>query len=79
MSSCISFFIMADRYGSSSGNLREVVIEFMKCKIEEVMETEDWDKFFDNHLALAKELMKAMMKGNKEKHKCQFCLVSYDE
>jgi len=76
VSSCISTFIMADRYNLKGGDLKELVIKFMKCKAEEVVEMEDWDKLVDNHPALAKILMKAMVKGNKEKHKCQFCVLA---
>ena len=78
--SCISTFIMvADRYMQSVGNLKEMVMKFMKCKAEEVVELEDWDKFVDNHAALAKEVLRSMVKGVKEKHKCQFCVISYGE
>jgi len=77
VSSCISTFIMADRYNLNGGDLKELVIKFMKCKAEEVVETEDCDKLVDNYPALAKELMKAMVKGSKEKHTCQFCVFSY--
>jgi len=80
VSSCITTFIMADRYvpSHSSGNLRELVIKFMKCKAEEVVETDNWDKLMDNHPSLAKEVVRAIVKGGKEKHKCQFCVVLYD-
>ena len=49
----------------------------MKCKAGEVVDLEDWDKLVDNHPALAKELMRVIAKASKEKHKCQFCVVSY--
>jgi len=80
VSTCITTFIMADRYvpSHSSGNLRELVIKFMKCKAEEVVETDNWDKLMDNHPSLAKEVVRAIVKGGKEKHKCQFCVVLYD-
>ena len=42
-----------------------------------MVETEDFDKLVDNHPALAKELMKAMVKVCKEKHKFQFCVLSW--
>ena len=71
---------MADRCLPSGGNLREVVIKFMKCKAGEVVDLEDWDKLVDNHPALAKEeLMRVIAKGSKEKHKCQFCVISSDK
>ena len=71
---------MADRYlPSGGGNLREVVIKFMKCKAGEVVDLEDWDKLWDSHRDLAKELMRVIAKGSKEKHKCQFCVVSYNK
>jgi len=75
--SCISTFIMADRYVQSGGYLKEMVKKFMKCKAEEVVELEDWDKLLDNHPALAKEVMRSIVKGVKEKHKCQFCVVTF--
>jgi len=78
VSSCISTFILADRYGPSGGNLRDMVMKFMKCKAGEVVETEDWDKLVDNHPTLAKEVLRAIAKGVREKHKCTFCVVSYD-
>ena len=73
VSSCITTFIMADRYlpSDSSGNLRELVIKFMKCKAEQVVETDNWDKLMDNHPALAKELVRAIVIGGKDKHKCR--------
>ena len=77
--SCISTFILADRFNSGGGKLKEIVIKFMKCKAEEVVEVEDWDKLVDNHTALAKELMRAIVKGSKVNHKCQFCVLSQDE
>jgi len=76
--SCISTFIMVDRYLPQGGELRENVVLFMKCKAEEVLEMKDWDKLMAAYPSLAKELMKAIAKGVKEKHKCQFCLVSYN-
>ena len=80
VSSCISTFILADRYPPIGGvYLREVVIKFMKCKAGEVVDLEDWDKLVDNHPALAKELMRVIAKGSKEKHKCQFCVISSDK
>jgi len=77
VSSCITTFIMADRYvsGGSGGRLRELLIKFMRCKAEEVVETDNWDKLMDNHPALAKELVRAIVKRGKERHKCQFCVV----
>ena len=35
--SCISTFIMADRFIVSGGKLKEMVIKFMKCEAEEVL------------------------------------------
>ena len=55
------------------------MIKFMKCKAGEVVDLEDWDKLVDNHPALAKELMRVIAKGSKEKHKCQFCVISSDK
>jgi hypothetical protein len=58
-------------------------MQFIKCKVEEVVEevveTEDCAKLLKNDPALAQELMKAIAKGSKEKHKCQFCLLSYQK
>jgi len=75
--SCISTFIMADRYMPIGGPLKEMVIKFMKCKVEEVVTLEDWEKLVTNHPALATELTRAIVKGSKEKHLCQFCVISY--
>ena len=61
VSSCITTVMLADRYMPSGGNFREMVIKFIKFKVEEVvMEMEDWDKLVDKHPALAKELMRAI-------------------
>ena len=46
---------------------------------EEVVEMEDWDKLVDNHPVLANEVLRAIVKGVKEQHKCQFCVISYDK
>ena len=78
VSSCISTFIMADRYMPSRGDMKEIVIKYMKCKVEEVVALEDWKKLVVNHPSLATELMRALVKGSKEKHKCQFCVISYN-
>jgi len=77
VSSCISTFMLVDRYMPQDLNIREVVIKFLQCKATEVVEVEDWDKLGDSHPALAKELVRAIARATKEKHKCQFCLVSY--
>ena len=80
VASCISTFIMADRYAPSGGNLREMVIKFMKCKAEEVVAQKDWDTLVVNHPSLATEMMRAIVRGSDEKHKkCQFCVISCDE
>ena len=76
VSSCISTFIMADRYMPSRGDLKEIVIKYMKCKVEQVVALEDWKNLVVNHPSLATELMRALVKGSKEKHKCQFCVIS---
>ena len=73
VSSCISTFMLVDRYMPQDLNLREVVIMFMQCKAIEVVEVEDWDKLVASHPALAKELVRALARATKEKHKCQFC------
>jgi len=77
VSSCISTFMLVDRYVPQDLGIREVVIRFMQCKATEVVEVEDWDKLVDSHPALAKELVRAIARATKEKHRCQFCLVSY--
>jgi len=77
VSSCISTFMLVDRYVPQDLGMREVVIRFMQCKATEVVEVEDWDKLVDSHPALAKELVRAIARATKEKHRCQFCLVSY--
>jgi len=73
---CISTLILVDRYSPHVAALREKVIMFMKCKADEVVDTEDWDKMMDKYPVLAKELVKTLVKGGKEKHLCQFCLVT---
>jgi len=73
---CISTLILVDRYMPHEATLREKVIMFMKCKADEVVDTEDWDKMMDKYPVLAKELVKTLVKGGKEKHLCQFCLVT---
>ena len=45
VSTCISTFIVADRYLPSGGNLREMVILFMRCKGEEVVAMKDCHKY----------------------------------
>jgi len=77
VSKCISSFFIADRYMPSGGKLREQVIMFIKCKAEEVVGGEEWDELNVNFPALSKELMMAIVKGSKEKHRCQFCVVTY--
>jgi hypothetical protein len=82
VSSCITTYIMvADRYlpSDSSGNLRELVIKFMRCKAEEVVETDNWDKLMDNHPSLAKELVRAIVKGVRKitsANSVLFCIIS---
>lgn len=80
--SCISTFILVDRYQTQNRNMREMVIEFMKCKTTEVVKEEDCDKLVDSHPALAKELMRAIGSKveelSKEKHRCKFCVVAYN-
>ena len=83
VTNCLSTFIMLDRYFMPKWRtLRNRVMMFMKCKAGEVVEVEDWDKFVDTHNSLAKELTKAMVrdlvKNGKEKHRCEFCIISYD-
>jgi len=79
--SCISTFILVDRYQPQNRNMREMVIEFIKCKTIEVVKEEDCDKLVDSHPALAKELVRAIGSKveelNKEKHRCKFCVVTY--
>jgi len=76
--SCISTFILVDRYQQQNRDLREIVIEFIKCKATEVVEEEDCDELVCSHPALAKELLRAIASVSKEKHMCKFCLVSYN-
>ena len=81
VASCISTFILVDRYQPQNRNMREMVIKLLKCKVTEVVKEEDCDKLVDSHPALAKELMKAIgskiEEQSKEKHKCKFCVVTY--
>jgi len=75
---CISTFVMVDRYLPQDYKVREKVILFMKCKALEVVESEDWDKLIVDHPLLASELTRAVVRAKQvEKHKCQFCVVSY--
>jgi len=76
--SCISTFILVDRFLPHGGEVREKVVKFMMCKAAEVVDLEACDKLVDTYPSLTKELMKAIgKKGSKEKHRCQFCVVSY--
>jgi len=77
VSTCISTLIMVDRYIPHVDSVREEVIRFIKCKAEELVDMEDWDKLMVNFPALEKEVVKAIVKGSREKHVCKFCLVSY--
>ena len=77
VSSCISTFILADLYFPDGGKLRDKVVMFMKCKVDQLVEMKDWVNLMNTHPALVAELFKAMAKERKEKHKCQFCLVSF--
>eukprot|EP00092_Neocalanus_flemingeri_P059730 GFUD01071490.1.p1 GENE.GFUD01071490.1~~GFUD01071490.1.p1 ORF type:complete len:372 (+),score=93.14 GFUD01071490.1:52-1167(+) len=77
--SCISTFILMDRFLPRDVMVREKVTTFMKCKGEEVIETDEWEKLVVSYPTLVTELTRAMLRGSKEdsKHKCQFCVVSY--
>jgi len=83
VSSSISTFILVDRYESNGGKLREMVIMFMKCKVGEVMELDDWKMMEEDHPFVSRELLNLAAKSklrSKEKHRhksCQFCVVSY--
>lgn len=57
--------------------MKEEVIKFLKCKAEELVDTEDWDKLMVTFPALGKELVKAIVIGSRVKHLCKFCCVSY--
>ena len=77
-SSCISTLILVDRYQPLNKNLREKVIDFIKCKATELVVERDCDKLVDSHPAIAKELMRAFISTSKDsKHVCSFCAVSY--
>merc|ERR1712096_274602 len=78
VSSCISTFIMVDRFFPHGGEVREKVVMFLKCKAEEIVDLEDCGKLVDNYPDLTKELLKIIGKRSKEKHSCQFCVVSYN-
>ena len=80
VASCISTFILVDRYQPHNGSLREMVIKFIKCKATEVVIEEDCNKLVYSHPELAKELMTefAFASARKEKHRCKFCVVSYN-
>jgi len=74
--SCISTFIIMDHYLPLDKKVRETLTMFMNCKAEEVIETAEWERLVLSHPSLVTELTRAMLKGRKEKHKCQFCVVS---
>jgi len=76
ISSCISTFMLVDRYLPQDQHLRKMVIMFMQCKAVEVVEEEDMVKLMDSNPVLAHELMRAIARATKERHKCQFCVVS---
>jgi len=78
VASCISTFKLVDRYAPQDLNLREKVIMFMKCKAVEVVDEEVWDKLMEKSPDLVKEIVKALARAAKEKHKCEFCVVTYD-
>jgi len=77
VSSCISTLVLLDRYLPQKRYMREMVIMFMQCKAMEVVEHEDWVKLKERSPGLAQELVRALARAIKEKHKCQFCVVSY--
>ena len=77
VSSCISTLVLVDRYLPQDQNMREMVITFMQCKAMEVVEEEDWVKLKDRSPELAQELVRALARATKERHKCRFCVVSY--
>jgi len=78
VSSCISTFVMMDRFLPHDKKVREKLTMFMKCKAEEVIESEEWERLAVSHASLVTELTRAMLRrGCKENHKCQFCVVSY--
>jgi len=78
VASCVSTFMLVDRYVPQDRNMRGLVIMFMQCKAMEMIEEEDWYKLMSSHSDLAKEILKAMVKTTKEKHRCQFCVVTYN-
>jgi len=77
ISTCISTFVMVDRYLPQSSTVRKEIIKFMTCKAADVVEEGECDKLVDNYPDLAKELMKAVGRRVKEEHNCQYCLVNY--
>ena len=77
VASCISTFMLVDRYAPQDLNLREKVIMFMKCKAVEVVDEEVWDKLMESSPDLVKEIVKAIAGAAKEKHRCEFCVVTY--
>jgi len=76
---CISTFLVMDHYFPLDEKVRERLAMFMNCKAEEVIETDGWKRLMGSHPSLVTELTRAMLRGRKakEKHKCQFCVVSY--
>eukprot|EP00092_Neocalanus_flemingeri_P094703 GFUD01120434.1.p1 GENE.GFUD01120434.1~~GFUD01120434.1.p1 ORF type:complete len:376 (-),score=78.86 GFUD01120434.1:66-1193(-) len=77
--SCISTFIRMDRFLPQDVRVRERLIMFMKCKAVDVIQTDDWEKLVASYPSLVTELTRAMVMGRQgqEKHKCQFCVLSY--
>eukprot|EP00092_Neocalanus_flemingeri_P021032 GFUD01022786.1.p1 GENE.GFUD01022786.1~~GFUD01022786.1.p1 ORF type:complete len:213 (-),score=53.13 GFUD01022786.1:185-823(-) len=79
VSSCISTFILMDRFLPQDLQVRETMTMFMKCKAVDVIQTDDWEKLVASYPSLVTELTRAMVMGRQgqEKHKCQFCVLSY--
>jgi len=77
VSSCITTFMLVDRYAPQDLNLREKIIMFMKCKAVEIVDEEVWGKLMESSPDLVKEIVKALARAAKEKHKCEFCVVAY--
>eukprot|EP00092_Neocalanus_flemingeri_P093824 GFUD01119279.1.p1 GENE.GFUD01119279.1~~GFUD01119279.1.p1 ORF type:complete len:136 (-),score=27.56 GFUD01119279.1:76-483(-) len=79
VTTCINTFIIVDRYLHADVKVKEQMVMFMICKVEQVVETGDWNKLMVSHPSLVTELTRSMGRRIKkeEKHACQFCLVAY--
>jgi len=72
ISTCVSTLVMVDKYLAVNSPAREEVMKFMICYADEVVKLDEW-KY---HPELTREFLKALGKTFKEKHCCQYCLLT---